>query len=138
MESLSICVWWFLQGSLPEEQVEQGKKLKASESGATRTILLLPSGEKTRPRLHKTVASRSHQVNHNPVSFSLSLRFSESSAGQHIRWHQLSLHPATAHPLRLRGQRPLAGPSVPAAGRGAAARTGPRQLSQCLACSLLD
>uniref|UniRef100_A0A3B4WIM4 Hypoxia-inducible factor 1-alpha n=1 Tax=Seriola lalandi dorsalis TaxID=1841481 RepID=A0A3B4WIM4_SERLL len=31
------------QGSLPEEQVEQGKKLKASESGTTRTILLLPS-----------------------------------------------------------------------------------------------
>ncbi|KAG7238494.1 hypothetical protein INR49_030767 [Caranx melampygus] len=31
------------QGSLPDEQVEQGKKLKASESGTTRTILLLPS-----------------------------------------------------------------------------------------------
>nr|UQM94813.1 hypoxia inducible factor 1 alpha [Rachycentron canadum] len=31
------------QGNLPEEQVEQGKKLKASESGTTRTILLLPT-----------------------------------------------------------------------------------------------
>ncbi|KAK1894009.1 Hypoxia-inducible factor 1-alpha [Dissostichus eleginoides] len=31
------------QGTLPQEQVEQGKKLKASESGTTRTILLLPS-----------------------------------------------------------------------------------------------
>ncbi|KAM7375875.1 hypothetical protein PAMP_005641 [Pampus punctatissimus] len=33
----------FGQGSLPPEPLEQGKKLKASESGATRTILLLPS-----------------------------------------------------------------------------------------------
>nr|ABO26716.1 hypoxia-inducible factor 1 alpha [Gymnocephalus cernua] len=31
------------QGTLPQEEVEQGKKLKASESGTTRTILLLPS-----------------------------------------------------------------------------------------------
>ncbi|XP_029316004.1 hypoxia inducible factor 1 subunit alpha a isoform X2 [Cottoperca gobio] len=31
------------QGTSPPEQVEQGKKLKASESGTTRTILLLPS-----------------------------------------------------------------------------------------------
>ncbi|GAA6213555.1 hypoxia-inducible factor 1-alpha [Lates japonicus] len=31
------------QGSLPEDQLDQGKKLKASESGTTRTILLLPS-----------------------------------------------------------------------------------------------
>uniref|UniRef100_A0A665WE39 Hypoxia-inducible factor 1-alpha n=1 Tax=Echeneis naucrates TaxID=173247 RepID=A0A665WE39_ECHNA len=31
------------QGNLLEAQVEQGKKLKASESGTTRTILLLPS-----------------------------------------------------------------------------------------------
>ncbi|KAK5886311.1 hypothetical protein CesoFtcFv8_017357 [Champsocephalus esox] len=31
------------QGTLPQEQVEQGKKLKASASGTTRTILLLPS-----------------------------------------------------------------------------------------------
>ncbi|XP_040916168.1 hypoxia inducible factor 1 subunit alpha a [Toxotes jaculatrix] len=31
------------QGNLPEEQLEQGKKMKASESGTTRTILLLPS-----------------------------------------------------------------------------------------------
>ncbi|XP_044021919.1 hypoxia inducible factor 1 subunit alpha a [Siniperca chuatsi] len=33
----------FGQGTLPQEQLEQGKKLKASESGTTRTILLLPS-----------------------------------------------------------------------------------------------
>ncbi|CAK6956974.1 hypoxia inducible factor 1 subunit alpha a [Scomber scombrus] len=33
----------FGQGSLPQEQLEQGKKLKSSESGTTRTILLLPS-----------------------------------------------------------------------------------------------
>ncbi|XP_070775960.1 hypoxia inducible factor 1 subunit alpha a isoform X1 [Enoplosus armatus] len=31
------------QGALHQEQLEQGKKLKASESGTTRTILLLPS-----------------------------------------------------------------------------------------------
>uniref|UniRef100_A0A8C9XKB6 Hypoxia-inducible factor 1-alpha n=1 Tax=Sander lucioperca TaxID=283035 RepID=A0A8C9XKB6_SANLU len=31
------------QGTLPQKEVEQGKKLKASESGTTRTILLLPS-----------------------------------------------------------------------------------------------
>ncbi|XP_041668246.1 hypoxia inducible factor 1 subunit alpha a [Cheilinus undulatus] len=31
------------QGTLPPEQVEQGKKLKSSESGKTTTILLLPS-----------------------------------------------------------------------------------------------
>uniref|UniRef100_A0A3B5A7I2 Hypoxia-inducible factor 1-alpha n=1 Tax=Stegastes partitus TaxID=144197 RepID=A0A3B5A7I2_9TELE len=36
------------QGTLPQEQLEKGKKLKASESGATRAILLLPSGEQTR------------------------------------------------------------------------------------------
>lgn len=31
------------QETLPQEQLKQGKKLKASESGTTRTILLLPS-----------------------------------------------------------------------------------------------
>ncbi|XP_032355420.1 hypoxia inducible factor 1 subunit alpha a [Etheostoma spectabile] len=31
------------QGTLPQEEVEQGKKLRASDSGTTRTILLLPS-----------------------------------------------------------------------------------------------
>nr|AGT01908.1 hypoxia inducible factor-1alpha [Sebastes schlegelii] len=31
------------QGTFPQEQVDQGKKLKASEAGTTRTVLLLPS-----------------------------------------------------------------------------------------------
>ena len=43
-ESLSVCIW-FSQGTLPQEHVELGKKVKASESGTTRTIFLLPSGE---------------------------------------------------------------------------------------------
>lgn len=33
----------FFKGN--QEQVEQGKKLKGAQSGTTRTILLLPSGE---------------------------------------------------------------------------------------------
>lgn len=65
-------------------------------------------------------------------------RFGELPVRQHIRGHQVPLQPAAAHPLRLRGQRPVTGPPVSAAGGGASVRLGPRQLSPLLDLTLVS
>lgn len=62
-------------------------------------------------------------------------RYGESFAGKHRE--QFALHSASAHSRRLRGERTSTG-AVPAAGGGAAACSGPCQLSQSLGHSLLD